>query len=103
MFSLEPSETQVLARLARMSLEPGEEKRFGEQLDKILRYVETLQNVNTDGVEEYVAGASETAKLREDQPDLSTNSEEMIREILMSVPHKQDELVVVPKIKSDEG
>ena len=40
------------AKLANLKLTPEEEKKFEEQLSGILEYVDKLQKVDTDGVDE---------------------------------------------------
>ena len=40
-----------VAKLARLELSDDEKSRFGQQLDDILKHVERLQEVATDGIE----------------------------------------------------
>lgn len=51
MAKLTLDQVRHLAKLARLTLTPEEETRFCKELTDILQYVETLQQVNTDGVE----------------------------------------------------
>lgn len=51
MTKLTLDQVRHLARLARLTLTPEEENRFCKELTDILRYVETLQEVNTDNVQ----------------------------------------------------
>lgn len=40
----------TLARLARITLTPDEERKFSDQLSSILEYVESVRKVDTTGV-----------------------------------------------------
>jgi aspartyl-tRNA(Asn)/glutamyl-tRNA(Gln) amidotransferase subunit C len=54
-----------VARLARLELSAEERATFARQLDEILAYAETLQALDTAGVEP-MSHAGETSALRED-------------------------------------
>jgi aspartyl-tRNA(Asn)/glutamyl-tRNA(Gln) amidotransferase subunit C len=49
--SLSADEVRQVARLARLELSDDELTRMGDQLNRILGYVELIQKLNTDGVE----------------------------------------------------
>ncbi|MBI3336733.1 Asp-tRNA(Asn)/Glu-tRNA(Gln) amidotransferase subunit GatC [Candidatus Peregrinibacteria bacterium] len=51
MTKLTLDQVRHLAALARLTLTGDEEKRFLQELTDILKYVEKLQDVNTEGVE----------------------------------------------------
>jgi aspartyl-tRNA(Asn)/glutamyl-tRNA(Gln) amidotransferase subunit C len=65
-----------VARLARLELAADEVEPMRESLGKILRYVEELAELPTDGVPETAHVAAERAPLREDRlvPSLDTEA-----------------------------
>jgi aspartyl-tRNA(Asn)/glutamyl-tRNA(Gln) amidotransferase subunit C len=67
-------------KLARLDLEPGEIDAMGAQLDRIVGYVNTLSEVNTENVEPTAHAAVETAPLRVDAATPSLDRELASRE-----------------------
>lgn len=45
-------DVKKVARLANLPLTSGEEKKFGQQLEKVLEYVGQLKKVDTSGIVE---------------------------------------------------
>lgn len=97
MSSVGPEETRVLAHLSRLSLTDEEIERFSPQLAEILTYIEQLQEVNVDGVPEFVSAAMPDSSLRED----AVGEMFAVEDALAGVPVKDGRLVVVPKFKED--
>ena len=56
-----------VARLARLSLTPEERETFARQLEQVLAYAESIQALDTEGVEP-MSHAGQTTTLREDVP-----------------------------------
>ena len=56
-----------VARLAHLSLTAAERATFARQLDEILAYAESIQALDTDGVEP-MSHATHTETLRADEP-----------------------------------
>ncbi len=56
------------ARLARLQLSDDEKNMYMRDLEKILSYVDLLNQVNTDGVEPIVHGIPQETRMREDEP-----------------------------------
>lgn len=54
-----------VARLAHLSLSPGERETFARQLDQILAYAESIQALDTEGVEP-MSHAARAETFRED-------------------------------------
>ncbi|MCE1225110.1 MAG: Asp-tRNA(Asn)/Glu-tRNA(Gln) amidotransferase subunit GatC [Geobacteraceae bacterium] len=48
--SINQHEIEHVAKLARLSLRDDEKQLFTEQMEAILAYVETLNELNTDGI-----------------------------------------------------
>ena len=83
-----------VARLARLNLSEEQEKRFALQLNKVLEYMERLNELNTEGVEPTFHAVSLQNALREDEVRPS-----LPREIsLDNAPEKTKGFFVVPKV-----
>ena len=87
---------QELASLARLSLTDEEAQLFSAQLDPILRYLQQLQAVDVEGIDEAVPNAEGFA-LRADEPGLRLDREAA----LSQAAAVRDGHVLVPKIKDD--
>ncbi len=66
MSSITREEVERVAALARLSLDEGELARVSEELAGILRYVETLEGLDTEGVEPTAHVIPLATPLRED-------------------------------------
>lgn len=62
-----------LAELARLELQPDEEKKILLDLEKILDHFSELQSVPTEHVEPMAGGTALTNVFREDEARVSTN------------------------------
>jgi len=83
-----------VARLARLKLSEEQEKRFALQLNKVLEYMERLNELNTEGVEPTFHAVSPQNTFREDEVRPS-----LAREIsLDNAPEKTKGFFVVPKV-----
>jgi aspartyl-tRNA(Asn)/glutamyl-tRNA(Gln) amidotransferase subunit C len=83
----------AVARLARLSLGPGERETFARQLDQILTYAESLQGLPTDGVEPMSHAAARPA-FRDDTPCAGLSREAA----LAGAPDAADGLYRAPRI-----
>jgi aspartyl-tRNA(Asn)/glutamyl-tRNA(Gln) amidotransferase subunit C len=83
-----------LSRLARLSLSEGERERFGDQLDGILNYMETLNELDTKNIEPTSHVISIYNIMREDVPAPPLDREDA----LMNAPDRADRFYRVPKI-----
>ena len=90
------SEKDVLkiAKLARIAVTPEEVKVYSEELSKILAFVETLQEVNTDNVPLMTSVADMTLPMRQDKVDDGNYREE----ILANAPASEYGCFMVPKV-----
>jgi aspartyl-tRNA(Asn)/glutamyl-tRNA(Gln) amidotransferase subunit C len=93
MTKVTPETVEHVARLAQLSLTPEERVTFARQLDDILAYAESMQSLDTDGVEpmSHVSGA---AGLREDAPFPSLDRETVMEE----APDGEAGLFRVPRV-----
>jgi aspartyl-tRNA(Asn)/glutamyl-tRNA(Gln) amidotransferase subunit C len=83
-----------LARLARLTLTDEEEAQYGDQLDKVLQYMETLNGLDTSGIEPTSHVISISNVMREDNPRPSLDREAA----LGNAPDRTEAFYRVPKI-----
>jgi aspartyl-tRNA(Asn)/glutamyl-tRNA(Gln) amidotransferase subunit C len=62
-----PETVDAVARLARLSLDPGERELFARQLGDILAWADSLAALDTEGVPP-MAHPGRASALREDEP-----------------------------------
>ena len=82
-----------VARLARLSLTAEEKERFARELQQILSYAETIQALDTGGVEP-MSRAAAAEVLREDVPRPGLERERVLAE----APDADAGLFRVPRI-----
>lgn len=88
-------EVRALADLARIELKPEEERRFAQELERILGYVGRLSKVETEGVPEAEVGGV-PHPLRSDEPAMI---DEAARELILSnLPARNGDLLSVPAV-----
>lgn len=84
---------EKVAHLARLKLTEEEKEKLPEQLDRILRFVEKLQEINTEGIEPYTPHFEETP-MREDIPEKDFDP----ALVLSQAPHAEGSFFVVPRV-----
>jgi aspartyl-tRNA(Asn)/glutamyl-tRNA(Gln) amidotransferase subunit C len=82
-----------VAKLARLSLTEEERLTFARQLDGILAYAESIQALDTSGIEP-MSHALATGAFREDEPEPPLERDR----VLESAPDAADGLFRVPRI-----
>jgi aspartyl-tRNA(Asn)/glutamyl-tRNA(Gln) amidotransferase subunit C len=80
--------------LCKFILNAGEKERFKEQVGQILSYIETLNKVNTQGVDPDLGKALEASDFREDKPGRGLQA----GEVAALSRHFQDSFFTVPRI-----
>ena len=83
-----------LARLARLALSDEEQARYRDQLGSILQYMETLNELDTSGIEPTSHVISLRNVMREDSARPSLRREDALR----NAPDGTGEFYRVPKI-----
>lgn len=92
--SIDKQTVVKVARLARIRLDEKEQEHFTRELNGILKFVEQLQEVNTDGVPELNSVSNVTLPRRK---DVVTDGH--IREdVLKNAPASEHGCFVVPKV-----
>lgn len=91
-----PTEVDVkyVAHLARISLTPEEEQKFGPQLKNILGYIEKLTQLDVSHIEPTAHAVPLVNVFRKDEVRPSLSNEDALR----NAPAKANGLFVVPKI-----
>src|SRR5271157_2743054 len=96
MDSMAPAEIDVkyVAHLARLSLCPAEEQKFGAQLGQVLGYIQKLNEVDVSGVEPTAHAFPLVNVSRPDEVRPSISREDALR----NAPAQANGLFIVPKI-----
>ena len=87
-------DVKYVAHLARLSLSPEEEQRFGAQLESVLGYIKQLKQVDVSGVEPTAHAFPLVNVTRPDEVRPSLSHEEALR----NAPAQVRGLFQVPKI-----
>ena len=88
-----PETVEHVARLAHLSLTAEERATFARQLDDVLAYAESIQSLDTSGVEP-MSHASGVGLLRPDRPQPSLDRETVLSE----APDADRGLFRVPRV-----
>ncbi len=83
-----------VSNLAKLEIDEKEIDKFADQLGKILEYVDTLKQADTDGVSLTSHAVSLTNVFREDTVNESPGMEKGLK----NAPMKEDGYFVVPKV-----
>lgn len=89
-----PEQVDYVALLGRLRLEPEEKRKYLEQLDDILKYMDMLSEVSTDNVEPMAGTVELYTPLREDVVLPSLSGEDA----LANAPAKEGTSFKVPKV-----
>lgn len=87
-------DVKYVAHLARISLTPEEEAKFGAQLKNILGYIEKLNQLDVSQIEPTAHAVPLVNVFRKDEVRPSLSNEDALR----NAPAKANGLFVVPKI-----
>lgn len=88
-----PDLIKYLESLARITLSESEEEKVGKELQDILTYIDTLNELDTTDVEAMSHSFPITNVLRKDEVKASMSPDE----IVANAPESQDGAFVVPK------
>lgn len=93
---LTPQEVENIAKLARLELSAKEKKMYAEQISVVLDYVEMLNEVDTEGVEETCQVTELEDVVREDE--VVESDEETKKKIIDAFPEKMGKLLKVKAV-----
>ena len=83
-----------IAKLARISIDEGEASGLGQDLDRILTWIEQLKEVDTSSVQGITHPTGQTRILREDAVHMTNTPEE----VLANSPLSKAQMFCVPKM-----
>ena len=89
---------QKVAELSRLELNAAEVSEYAKSIGDILKYVDQLNSVNTDGVEPMVYGVDDALTLREDKVIEFGVDSHGVPKILASAPEVLDNGYKVPQV-----
>ena len=92
--NITPAEVEHVASLAKLALTEQEKIIFTNQLDKIFEVVDTLAEVDTEGVEPTYSMTDGENELREDE---AVDAKQRAA-LLKNAPETQETLIKVPAI-----
>jgi aspartyl-tRNA(Asn)/glutamyl-tRNA(Gln) amidotransferase subunit C len=91
--SIDKETIKKIAHLARLEFDEKESDKMADNFDKILKWMDKLNEVNTDNVEPLIHMSDEVNVLREDEVNNSLKHEEA----LLNAPKKDSDYFRVPK------
>jgi aspartyl-tRNA(Asn)/glutamyl-tRNA(Gln) amidotransferase subunit C len=83
-----------LAHLSRLSFNEDEKAKIKQDLERILGLCESLNTINTDGVEPLIHMTNAANVVREDIPNQEFSREELLK----NAPKKDSDYFRVPKV-----
>jgi len=92
---MNPIETvEYVAELARLKFTEEEISQFAEQFQNILSYIQTIEQLDLDGIEPLTHISQEVNVFREDvvEPSLS------LEDALLNAPKRNESFFKVPKV-----
>jgi aspartyl-tRNA(Asn)/glutamyl-tRNA(Gln) amidotransferase subunit C len=95
---INPAEVERIADLARLELAPGEAQRMTDELEAILGYVASLEQIDTTGVEPTVHAIPISTPLRDDVAVAPLDPDRA----LANAPERSGTAFVVPKVLDED-
>jgi aspartyl-tRNA(Asn)/glutamyl-tRNA(Gln) amidotransferase subunit C len=92
--SVTNEQVRHIAKLARIAMSEDEIERLAPELNNILRWVEQLGEVNTDGIEPLATVIDQKLRLRDD----IVNDGNVRDDVLANAPEAQHGFFAVPKV-----
>jgi aspartyl-tRNA(Asn)/glutamyl-tRNA(Gln) amidotransferase subunit C len=83
-----------IAHLARLEFEGDKKATIREDMEKIISFIEKLQEIDTENVEPLIFMTNELNNLREDDPVVSLTQED----VLKNAPKKDSDYFRIPKV-----
>ncbi|MCK4886107.1 MAG: Asp-tRNA(Asn)/Glu-tRNA(Gln) amidotransferase subunit GatC [Planctomycetes bacterium] len=99
MKKIDAEQVRKVAKLSRLDLTDAEVQEFSGQLSAIFKYVEKMNEVDTDGVEPLAHCLGVNNCFRDDVVRQSLG----VEKTLANAPERDDEFFKVPKILDDNS
>lgn len=90
-------DVRYVAQLARLELSDEEVAEFQPQLEAIIEHVETLTQLNVEGIEPTAHASPVFDRMREDVPQQSLSPDA----VLQNAPDQAQSQIRVPKVVAD--
>ncbi len=92
--SIDKDTVKHISKLARISLDEKKVDNLSKDLTSIMRFIESLNKLNTDKIEPLTSIINASLKPRKDE----VNDGKIRDQILKNSPEKNEEFFVVPKV-----
>jgi len=92
--SIDKDTVKHISKLARISLDEKKIDSLSKDLTSIMRFIENLNNLNTDKIEPLTSIINASLKSRKDE----VKDGKIRDQILKNSPEKNEEFFVVPKV-----
>ena len=92
--SLDKEKIKHVAKLARISVNEAKVDSLTKDLNSIFKFIEQLNELNTDKVKPLTSVAETTLKFRSDE----VKSENIRKQIIKNSPEDNEDFFVVPKV-----
>jgi len=92
--SIDKDKIKNVSKLARISVDEKKIANLGKDLNSIFKFIEKLNELNTDKVEPLSSILNEPLRSRKDE----INDGKIREKILKNSPQKNEEFFVVPKV-----
>ena len=92
--SIDKDTVKHISKLARISLDEKKVDRLSKDLSSIMKFIEKLNELNTDKTVPLTSIINASLKSREDE----VKDEKIRNQILKNSPEKNEEFFVVPKV-----
>ena len=92
--SIDNSIVKKISKLSKLKIRSESEDKMAEEVNNILNWVESLQEVNTEEIEPLLSVLNEKMPLRDDEVVMDDNQ----GDILNNAPEKKSGFLVVPKV-----
>ena len=92
--SIDKKKIQPVSKLARILVDDNKIDALTKDLSSIFKFIEQLNELNTDNIEPLTSILNEPLRLRKDE----INDGKIREKILENSPQKNDEFFVVPKV-----
>tara|TARA_B100000214_G_scaffold182784_1_gene131848 strand:- start:55 stop:342 length:288 start_codon:yes stop_codon:yes gene_type:complete len=94
MTKISSSDVRKVAHLARLELSEDQIEIYTEQIEKILSYVDQLQEINTENIPPTTRAVEVVNAMREDLVEVNCSREELLNQ----APQREGDFFRVPKI-----
>ena len=92
--AIDKTDLDKIAYLARLSIDPAQADRVLQDMDRILDFVDQMQQVDTSGIEPLAHPIEARQRLREDRVTESNQRESLLK----NAPATENGLFLVPKV-----